>query len=203
MSRLKGVRLVSICWFGSYQLVHLPNQNPVNILLCVDPKLDVLFCRSDKKRENFSTWRPLRQRLIISVNLPISSGSGPLTINLVETCLIDEGNGVQYDLLELDQDRELNGSDELEEEEESSSDEVNVEINDLVPPSINTSTDKQDSGIDGIYLVVYLFITSHLHHMCTAIRAENDDTFSDKDSSPPTQPASPKNESTFDVRHGA
>ena len=41
----------------------------------------------------------------------------------------------------------MNGSDE----EESSSDEVNVEINDLVPPSINTSTDKQDSGIDGIF----------------------------------------------------
>ena len=41
----------------------------------------------------------------------------------------------------------MNGS----EEEESSSDEVNVEINDLVPPSINTSTDKQDSGIDGIF----------------------------------------------------
>ena len=83
---------------------------------------------------------------------------GPLTITIVETCLIDEGNGVQYDLLELDQDGELNGSDDLEEEEEeeeSSSDEVHVEINDLVPPSINTSTDKQDSGIDGIYLVVY------------------------------------------------
>ena len=112
--------------------------------------------------------------------MALSPTFGPLTITIVETCLIDEGNGVQYDLLELDQDGELNGSDDLEEEEEeeeSSSDEVHVEINDLVPPSINTSTDKQDSGIDGIYLVVYLFTTPHLRHMCTPTWAENIDTF--------------------------